>query len=66
MDPHLDSGYDMTEDLTGLFENPLVNDRGPNKHAARRALERLMEERALRAHLQDDFDLDHASDPLDW
>lgn len=66
MDLNIDSGIDTNEDLTALFENPLVNDRGTSKHAARRTLERLMEERALRAHLQDDFDLDTPSDPLDW
>lgn len=62
--PNFEPGSDAAEDLAGLFETPLAGDRGPARHAARRALERLMEERALRARLQDDFD--SGSDPLDW
>ena len=66
MDPTIDYTADGADEIASLFDNQLVNDRGPARHAARRTLERLMEERALRAHLQDDFDLDPSHEALDW
>ncbi|WP_024326086.1 PA3496 family putative envelope integrity protein [Thioalkalivibrio sp. AKL19] len=66
MDPTIDDVADGADEIASLFDNQFVNDRGPARHAARRTLERLMEERALRAHLQDDFDLDPSHDALEW
>ncbi|WP_019626521.1 PA3496 family putative envelope integrity protein [Thioalkalivibrio sp. ALJT] len=66
MDPTIDDAAEGADEIANLFDTQLVNDRGPARHAARRTLERLMEERALRALLQDDFELDHPGDPMDW
>ncbi len=65
MNPNLDWATEASDDLAGLFEPPEANDR-PGRQIARRTLERMMEERALRQHLQDDFDLDPSDTAMDW
>ncbi len=54
---------DFEDDLpeVNVVPRPLVNPL-----AARRSLERLMEQRALRSRLQDDLDDTASLDELDW
>lgn len=61
----------MTDDLAMDFDDDLAEvNSAPrplvNPLAARRSLERLLEQRALRNHLRDDLDDSHSLDELDW
>jgi hypothetical protein len=58
-----DLSADFDDDLpeVGTAPRPLVNPL-----AARRSLERLLEQRALRNRLHDDLDDTHSLDELDW
>ncbi|MCA1790509.1 MAG: hypothetical protein LC667_11830 [Thioalkalivibrio sp.] len=58
-----DLSTDLDDDLpeVSTAPRPLVNPL-----AARRSLERLLEQRALRSRLHDDLDDSHALDELDW
>lgn len=58
-DPAMDFDDDLPE--TSTAPRPLVNPL-----AARRSLERLLEQRALRNRLHDDLDDSHSLDELDW
>lgn len=68
MDPTIDESADTADAITTFFDNPLVRERerGPARNAARRTLERLLEERALRTRLQDDFHPHSPREHLDW
>nr|WP_296751783.1 hypothetical protein [Thioalkalivibrio sp.] len=61
----------LTDDLSTDFDDDLPEASTPprplvNPLAARRSLERLLEQRALRNRLHDDLDDAQSLDELDW
>lgn len=61
----------LTEELLPDFDDDSADFHAPQRPridplSARRSLERLLEQRALRSRLKDDLDEGHNLDELDW